>query len=68
MTNTLKKKLPAQLRKLQEVLVRYPNVLDVFLFGSQTGGYATPQSDIDLAVLFEPDPCLEIVGPSSDRG
>lgn len=68
MTNTLKKKLPARLRKLQEVLVRYPNVLAVFLFGSQTDGYATPQSDIDLAVLFEHDPCLEIVGPSSDRG
>jgi|YNPNPStandDraft_1061719.scaffolds.fasta_scaffold03579_11 predicted nucleotidyltransferase len=48
-----------QLRKLRESLGRYPNVLAVFLFGSQVDGYATPQSDIDLAVLFERDPDLE---------
>ena len=30
-------------------------VLAVFAFGSQVDGYATPRSDVDLAILFEGD-------------
>lgn len=32
-----------------------PRVLAVFAFGSQVDGYATPRSDVDLAILFESD-------------
>lgn len=39
-------------------LREYPNVLAAFLFGSQVDGCATPESDVDLAVLFERDPVL----------
>ena len=45
---------------LREPLVRLlpvfsadSRVMAVFVFGSQTDGYATEQSDIDLAVLFD---------------
>lgn len=48
-----------QLERLVQRLREYPNVLAVFLFGSQVDGYATPESDVDLAVLFEQDPSLE---------
>lgn len=37
------------LRLLQQ---RLPNLLAVYLFGSQASGQATPSSDIDLAVLM----------------
>lgn len=47
------------LERLVERLREFPNVLAVFLFGSQVDGYATPESDVDLAVLFERDPSLE---------
>ena len=41
-----------QLRRLFE---ETPRVLAVFVFGSQIDGYATPRSDVDLAVLFDAD-------------
>ncbi|MGB9723106.1 MAG: nucleotidyltransferase domain-containing protein [Chloroflexia bacterium] len=56
MAETRERNLPARLETLRERLGRYLNVLAVFLFGSQVDGYATPHSDIDLAVLFERDP------------
>ncbi|MBI5650818.1 MAG: nucleotidyltransferase domain-containing protein, partial [Chloroflexi bacterium] len=40
---------------LHTLLVNQPRVLAVFLFGSLAEGYATPQSDIDLGVLFDRD-------------
>ncbi len=55
MTALLDKRLPV----LKEVLIRHAHVLAVFLFGSQVDGYATPRSDIDLAVLFERLPSLK---------
>ncbi len=48
-----------QLERLVQRLREYPNVLAVFLFGSQVDGYASEESDVDLAVLFERDPSLE---------
>lgn len=48
-----------QVERLVRRLREYPNVLAVFLFGSQVDGYASPESDVDLAVLFERDPSLE---------
>lgn len=45
----LKKRMP----HLRELVARQPRVLAVFLFGSLADGYATPQSDIDLGVLFD---------------
>jgi predicted nucleotidyltransferase len=30
-----------------------PSVLATFVFGSQTNSYATPRSDVDLAILFD---------------
>ncbi|MEM3554982.1 MAG: nucleotidyltransferase domain-containing protein [Candidatus Micrarchaeaceae archaeon] len=53
------KDLPARLNQVREFFTGCPNVLAAFLFGSQVDGYATPQSDIDLAVLFEHHPSLE---------
>ncbi|MFN3930073.1 MAG: type VII toxin-antitoxin system MntA family adenylyltransferase antitoxin, partial [Thermoflexus sp.] len=48
-----------QLERLVRRLGECPNVLAVFLFGSQVNGYACPESDVDLGVLFERDPSLE---------
>jgi predicted nucleotidyltransferase len=41
-----------QLYRLRKVCASTPPVLAVFLFGSQVDGYATPRSDVDLAVLL----------------
>jgi Predicted nucleotidyltransferases len=51
--------LEDRLKGLVPYLQEFPNVLAIFLFGSQTDGYATPESDIDLGVLFAHDPNLE---------
>ncbi|MCX7855406.1 MAG: nucleotidyltransferase domain-containing protein [Anaerolineae bacterium] len=48
-----------RLERLVQRLREDPNVLAVFLFGSQVDGYATPESDVDLAVLFERGPSLQ---------
>lgn len=52
-------RLEARLENLVRHLPEFPNVLAIFLFGSQVEGYATPESDIDLGVLFAHDPDLE---------
>jgi predicted nucleotidyltransferase len=52
MTQVLLEDTLDQLRPLFENESR---VLAVFVFGSQVDGYATPRSDVDLAVLFEGD-------------
>lgn len=36
-----------QLERFVRRLREYPNVLAVFLFGSQVDGYASPESDVD---------------------
>jgi predicted nucleotidyltransferase len=52
--------LPAdQVEHLRRVCAGEPRVLAVFLFGSQINGYATPHSDVDLAILLEEEPTLE---------
>jgi predicted nucleotidyltransferase len=52
--------LPAgQVEHLRQVCAGEPRVLAVFLFGSQVDGYATPHSDVDLAILLEEEPTLE---------
>ncbi|MBC7227063.1 MAG: nucleotidyltransferase domain-containing protein [Thermoflexales bacterium] len=48
-----------QVERVVRCLEGFPNVLAAFLFGSQVDGYATPESDIDLAVLFEREPSLQ---------
>ena len=48
-TQILEKQMP----QLLSVATSQPRVLAVFLFGSLADGYATPQSDIDLGVLFD---------------
>lgn len=53
------RRLGAKMTALKKLLARDPRVLGVFLFGSQVDGYATPRSDIDLAVLFDRDLSLE---------
>jgi uncharacterized protein len=46
-----------QLERLGQVCADEPQVLALFLFGSQANGYATAYSDVDLAVLLtEPLP------------
>ena len=45
----LEKRMP----QLIELVASEPRVLAVFLFGSLADGFATPQSDIDLGVLFD---------------
>ena len=52
--------LPAdQAEHLRQACAGEPRVLAVFLFGSQINGYATPHSDVDLAILLEEEPTLE---------
>ena len=41
-----------QLSRLRKVCANAPQVLAVFLFGSHVDGYATPRSDIDLAIFL----------------
>jgi len=47
--------LDDRLEKLRLLFENDSRVLAVFAFGSQVDGYATPHSDVDLAVLFEDD-------------
>lgn len=53
--------------QLTEFLSAYPQVELAILFGSQTAGNATAESDIDLALLAQqpisPDLKLELVEP-----
>ncbi len=51
--------LNRRLPRLREFFDSDPRVLAVFLFGSLTDGYATPRSDIDLAVLFDRETSLD---------
>lgn len=44
-----------RLKMLRPIFESEPRVLAVFLFGSYVDGYATPWSDIDLAVLYDDD-------------
>lgn len=55
LSRLLKQKMPA----LKALFQSDPRVLGVFLFGSQADGFATPRSDIDLAVLFDRDLTLD---------
>lgn len=48
-----------QVDHLRQVCAEEPQVLAVFLFGSQVNGYATPHSDVDLAILLEEELTLE---------
>ncbi|MEW5961256.1 MAG: nucleotidyltransferase domain-containing protein [Chloroflexota bacterium] len=41
-----------QLNQLQKTCANESQILAVFLFGSYVDGYATPRSDIDLAILL----------------
>jgi len=47
--------LDDRLNQLHLLLESNLRVLAVFAFGSQVDGYATPRSDVDLAVLFAGD-------------
>jgi len=47
--------LDERLDHLQRVFKDELRILAVFAFGSQIDGYATPRSDVDLAVLFDTD-------------
>ena len=43
----------SQLNALSQVGQTYPALQAIFLFGSQTDGYARPNSDIDLGLLTD---------------
>ena len=45
--------LDDRLDQLHHLLDNCPRVLATFVFGSQADGYATPRSDVDLAILFD---------------
>jgi predicted nucleotidyltransferase len=45
--------LDDRLDQLCHLFENSPSVLATFVFGSQTDGYATPRSDVDLAILFD---------------
>jgi predicted nucleotidyltransferase len=47
--------IDGKLDQLRPLFENDSRVLAVFAFGSQVDGYATPRSDVDLAVLFEGD-------------
>ena len=47
--------LDERLDHLQRIFKDELYILAVFAFGSQIDGYATPRSDVDLAVLFDAD-------------
>lgn len=59
MRRSTAQRLEAKITLLKKLLAKDPRVLVVFLFGSQVDGYATPRSDIDLAVLFDRDLSLK---------
>jgi len=45
--------LDDRLDQLCRLFENSESVLATFVFGSQTDGYATPRSDVDLAILFD---------------
>ena len=47
--------LDDKLRALHTLFESDARVLAAFAFGSQVDGYATPRSDVDIAILFEGD-------------
>lgn len=41
------------IKKIQKIFAKQPDILSVYLFGSQVGGFAGQKSDLDLAVVVE---------------
>ena len=41
------------IKKVQKILTGEPDVLAVYLFGSQVGGFAGKESDLDMAVVVK---------------
>jgi len=50
------KKLPPEVKRLEEIFSKDPNVLFAYLFGSYAAGLQTDRSDIDVAVYFKDPP------------
>lgn len=50
------------LRKIREELIRRPEVLAAYVFGSKIKGYARENSDLDVAILVDPDFEIEDYG------
>jgi len=51
----MEKKLEKALEKIRKVLAKRPEVLAAYLYGSHTKGYAREGSDLDIAIMMEPD-------------
>jgi predicted nucleotidyltransferase len=49
----LLKRLPPEVERLKEVLLKDSNVLFAYLFGSYAAGLQCKESDVDLAVYFK---------------
>lgn len=49
------KQLEQALEKIGEVLEKRPEVLAAYLYGSHAKGYAREGSDLDIAIMMEPD-------------
>jgi len=58
--------------KLGEIFRRYPDIKEVYLFGSTASGYARPDSDLDLAVIpadtSAEEKKLDILAELANRG
>lgn len=44
---------PQSLEKLQNIFKKMPQILAVYLYGSRVKGYATKNSDLDIAVVVD---------------
>ena len=62
----------SEIMKLGEIFRRYPDIKEVYLFGSTASGYARPDSDLDLAVIpadtSAEEKKLDILAELANRG
>jgi predicted nucleotidyltransferase len=53
-------------QRIVDVCGAHPGIVAVYLFGSTARGLAGPESDVDVAVLFDRTPPLRLTGPRFD--
>jgi len=53
---------PETFERLASALAQVPGLLCAWLFGSSARGQASPDSDVDVAILFRDPPGFEAVG------
>jgi len=59
---------PIPYSELVSIFERLPSIKAVFIFGSHASDTANPESDLDLGVVADNDPSLEILGKLAALG